>query len=366
MSLSFFAIFGAGVLSFASPCVLPLIPIYLATILGGSLTQASFARAISVAAAFATGLSVVFVTLGALASTFGAALIEHRPWIMLASGLLMLLFGLRTTGVLTIRALDVDARPALARVRTASSLAGAFVFGGAFALGWSPCMGPVLSSVLTFAAVNAQSPWVGAGYLAVYAAGFSLPLLVIAGAASTAPQLLNGMRRAIPRLERATGAALLAIGGWTLASATALLTPPVQLAASVPAEQACPADTESASGCALPAASAATGSPAAERATGPRMFEFSTEHCPTCQQMKPVIDALAAGCTELSSLMQRVDVASAGGLALAQKHGVLATPTFVFVDEDGHEQARLFGATSAVAVAAAAERAFGFSCAVPG
>ena len=190
MSLSVLAIFGAGVLTFASPCVLPLIPAYLAAMTGGPMQGAPTSRLVARAAAFSGGLALVFVSLGALASSVGASLLEHRTALLAISGALMVAFGLRALGVLRIRAMDVDARPALHRLGAASSLAGAFVFGAAFALGWSPCIGPVLATVLTFAATHADTPWKGGAYLLVYAAGISAPLLGVAFGASRAARWL--------------------------------------------------------------------------------------------------------------------------------------------------------------------------------
>lgn len=365
-SLSTFAIFGAGLLSFASPCVLPLIPIYLATLLGTSLDHASPRRALAVAAAFSAGLSSVFVVLGALASTVGGLLVAYKTPITLVSGALMLVFGLRGLGVLRLRALDRDARPMLARVRTATNLGSAFVFGAAFALGWSPCVGPVLASVLTFAAAHATSPWHGAAYLATYAAGFSLPLFGIAVAASYAPRALRRMRAALPRLERVTGGALLLVGLWMVVGA-------VQQAAQGQLRPAAAAERSTArpslacepgstkGSCGLPAL-AAGDAHAAPHVSGARLLEFSSQHCPACQRMRPTVDRLVRAC-ELDELVLHVDVSTNGGQSLAHQHAVLATPTFVLVDEHGRERARILGETSANDIAAAVEKAFGISCA---
>jgi cytochrome c-type biogenesis protein len=365
-SLSPVAIFGAGLLSFASPCVLPLIPVYLGTLLGTSLGEANTRRALAVAGAFSAGLSVVFVTLGALASTLGGVLVAYKTPVSLVSGVLMLLFGLRAVGVLRLRSLDRDARPMLARVRVASNLSSAFVFGAAFALGWSPCVGPVLASVLTFAAANATSPWHGAGYLAVYAAGFSAPLFGIAAAASYAPRWLQRTRRALPRLERLTGAALLLVGLWMVVGAVRQFVA-IDTSAAVATERPAPSkptlacETSSDQGsCGLP--HLAAGTHPAPRVSGARLLEFSSQHCPACQRMRPTVDRLVRAC-ELDSLVMHVDVSTSGGQSLAHRHAVRATPTFVLVDESGRERARILGETSANDIAAAVEKAFGISCA---
>lgn len=364
MDYSIAAIFAAGLLTFASPCVLPLMPVYLATIAGGSLSEAKPRRTLQVAAAFAAGMSLVFVLLGALASTLGSVLLEQRTTLLVLSGALMVLFGLRALGVLRVRMLDVDARPALHRIGAASTMAGAFVFGAAFALGWSPCIGPVLASVLTFAATHAESPWRGAGYLAVYAAGLSAPLLLIAGAAARASAWLKRFRSAIPRLEKVTGVALVAVGLWTLLGSVPAEEPALanrEAVAPAAEQEACETGVGPGRLCALP--EQAAGEVDDElNVVGPHMLEFTSEECPVCGRMRPVLDRLTAACAELETGIVRIDVTTARGRALAARHGVRGTPTFVLFDESGAETARLLGETSREDVAAAVERAFGLSC----
>jgi cytochrome c-type biogenesis protein len=360
LNFSIIAIFGAGLLTFASPCVLPLMPIYLATIAGSSLEHAQPRRTLVVAAAFSLGLASVFVLLGALASSLGGLLIAHRTAITIVSGLLMAVFGLRGLGVLRSRVLDRDARPALLRVRTASSLIGAFLFGAAFALGWSPCIGPVLASVLAYAAAHADSPLRGAGYLAVYAAGLALPLLLLASVAARATSWIKRARGLIPVLEKLTGAALVAVGLWTLAGAANLGWPSAE---ALPTAAACDLDHSPGHTCALPGAAHVAGAAAAvAHIEGAQMLEFTSQECPVCRRMRPVVDKLVTACAELSTRTVRVDVTTAAGRALAEQHGVRGTPTFVLVDEDGVEKARLLGENTAEDVAAAVERAFGISC----
>jgi cytochrome c-type biogenesis protein len=369
MSLSLLTIFGAGLLTFASPCVLPLMPIYLFTIAGSALDRARPGRTLGVAAAFTSGFTLVFVALGALASSLGTLLIAYQRPITLFSGALMIAFGLRGLGLLRLAAFDRDARPGLSRVRTASGPAGAFVFGAAFALGWSPCIGPVLASVLTYAAIHSASPWRGAGYLAVYAAGLALPMLLLAAVAPHALQLVRRVRLALPLLEKATGAALLGIGVWTLAT---LATPasPAQPVISAdqhptsPANAACDS-SEPGHTCALPELPAAELAAVPEDSAlgqGPHLLEFGSHDCPVCRRMRPVLDRLLAACTELDGRVVRVDVGTASGRALAAQHGVRGTPTYVLVDRNGVEHGRLLGETTSAEIAAAIERAFGLSC----
>lgn len=367
MDVSAFAIFGAGLLTFASPCVLPLIPIYLATIAGGS-AAASTRHTLARAAAFSAGLSGVFVMLGALASTLGRLLLQYKVGLTLTSGALMLLFGLRSLGLLRLRALDRDVRPAFHHIQAVSTLFGAFVFGAAFALGWSPCIGPVLASVLTYAAAHADSPLQGAGHLSVYAAGLSVPLLAIAAAAARGREWLKRSQHAIPRLEKLTGGALAALGAWSLL-ATLWPAQSVPFAAlettRAPAVEvpSCDTNTDPSHVCALPSLAANARDDAAKPAVvGSHMLEFTSRDCPVCRRMQPVLERLSAGCHELNQRIVKVDVTTPNGRALADRHGVRGTPTFVLFNEAGVEVTRLLGERSKEDVAAAVEQAFGLSC----
>lgn len=372
MQVSVVATFIAGVLTFASPCVLPLIPVYLG-VLGGSVASERSRRPVAAAAAFAGGLSTVFVALGAAASAFGAVLVQHRNALLLVSGVLMVLFGLRALGILRVSLLDRDARPGLERLRVVGGLGSAFLFGAAFALGWSPCIGPVLASVLGYVASRGTSALEGAAYLGVYAAGISAPLIVVAAFAPTAIQLLRRYRSAIPRLEIATGALMIAVGGWTLWSAREGLLSASKVGAVAAATQPTSAkdapvacDTSAASGqnhlCALP-----QGGPVAaevHEASGARMLEFVSSHCPVCVRMAPVISQAERACDGFGARIQRVDVATPEGRALAARHRVVGTPTFVFIGEDGGESERIVGEETPENLQTAIEGAFAMRCAV--
>ena len=366
MQVSLVATFLAGLLTVASPCVLPLIPVYL-SVLGGSVASERATRPVAAATAFAAGLSMVFVVLGAAASAFGAVLVQHSGALLLVSGVLMLLFGIRSLGLVRLGVLDRDVRPGLQRLRVVGGLGSAFLFGAAFALGWSPCIGPVLASVLGFVAARGTSALAGAGYLAVYAAGISVPLVVVAAFAPTALQLLRRVRTGIPRLERATGALMVAVGVWTLWSAHDSLHAATAAKATASAQSA-PAscETTGANGsnhlCAIP-----QGGPIAaevHEASGARMLEFVSSHCPVCTRMAPVISEAERACDGFGARIQRVDVSSAEGRALAVRHRVVGTPTFVFINEDGVESERIIGEETPENLRATIESAFALRCAV--
>lgn len=204
----------AGVLSFLSPCVLPIVPPYLAFMAGSSLDEATLARGpdrrvLRTAVFFVLGLSTVFLLLGLAASSLGRALLIWQRELAMASGAVITLFGLHFLGVLRIPFLMREARVE-ARVSGGSPF-GAYVLGLAFAFGWTPCIGPVLGSILSLAA---QEGSVERGMLlmGVYAAGLGLPFLLTALFLRQAMGLMAGMRRHMTLIERLMGVMLLAVG----------------------------------------------------------------------------------------------------------------------------------------------------------
>lgn len=217
--ISYAAAFAAGVLSFISPCVLPIIPGYLSFISGRSLEElrgegspasATLRREVFLASvAFVAGFSTVFVALGASASVVGELLRARLPILGKAAGVLIVVFGLHTMGVFRIRWLDTDAR-VHARGRPLGRL-GAFVVGLAFAFGWTPCIGPILGGILAVAGTR-DTVAEGVTLLAVYSAGLGLPFLAASLAVNRFFAASARVRRYAHAVEVAAGLLLVAIG----------------------------------------------------------------------------------------------------------------------------------------------------------
>jgi len=216
--VSYLAALVAGILSFVSPCVLPLVPGYLSFISGVSLDNAHTGTALPegttrrvflASVAFVLGFTCVFVALGASASTIGA-LINEKLWILTKiAGVAVILFGLHTMGLLKINALyrqaqiDVKRKPA--------GPMGAFVVGLAFAFGWTPCIGPVLATVLTLAA-NEGSLGAGVRLLFVYSLGLGVPFILAAAAIGPFIAFLQRFRKHLRHVEMVMGVLLVLTG----------------------------------------------------------------------------------------------------------------------------------------------------------
>ncbi len=202
----------AGMLSFLSPCVLPVVPPYLAYMGGISMPEmqgAARRRIILPAVFFVLGLSTIFLLLGFTASIFGRFFLQNAEWFMRLSGLVIILFGLHFLGILRIPILDREAR--MDAGSQGGSAFGAYVLGLAFAFGWTPCIGPQLGAILSLAAQEASVAR-GTSLLGVYALGLGIPFLLSAVFIERSMGLMNRLKRHMKWIERAMGALLVIVG----------------------------------------------------------------------------------------------------------------------------------------------------------
>jgi cytochrome c-type biogenesis protein len=209
------AAFLAGLVSFLSPCVLPLVPGYVSLISGVGVEQlktkeSQLLRKVMLnSVAFILGFSVVFIALGAVASEISQMLARYRSILAQVAGVVIILFGLHLTGVFKIKALYTDAR--LHSMKGGSTPWGAFVIGFAFAFGWTPCVGPVLTVILTFAAAQ-DSITKGVMLLAIYSMGLAVPFLLTALLLERFLKFYSRFRAHMHAIEVGSGALLIALG----------------------------------------------------------------------------------------------------------------------------------------------------------
>ncbi len=204
----------AGVLSFLSPCVLPIVPPYLAYMGGISMAEMTAQggqrrRALMPAIFFVLGLSTVFLLLGFTASAFGMFFLRNQELFSQISGVVVIVFGLHFLGVFRIPILDREAR--LDAGDRGGSAFGAYVLGLAFAFGWTPCIGPQLGAILSLAATE-TSVSRGTMLLGVYAMGLGLPFLLAALFIDRSMTLMNRLKKHMKLIERAMGGLLLLVG----------------------------------------------------------------------------------------------------------------------------------------------------------
>jgi cytochrome c-type biogenesis protein len=210
-ALGFVVAFIAGLLSFLSPCVLPLVPSYVGFITGMTLPEVVGRRraALTHALLFVAGFSLVFVLLGASATALGRALNYYQVWLQRVGGVLIILFGLLCLGVFKVGLLTQERRLQLEHKPV--GYLGSVLVGMAFAAGWTPCIGPVLGGILGLAATSTDVTR-GMQLLAVYSAGLALPFLLAAVAVESFLDWFQRFRRFLPWVMRASGIMLIVVG----------------------------------------------------------------------------------------------------------------------------------------------------------
>jgi cytochrome c-type biogenesis protein len=219
IDVSFIAAFLAGVLSISSPCVLPLVPIFLAHLAGASTSEAGHLerrRVIPNALAYVLGFSLVFIAFGValgaagqLAST-ASIVAGNRIWLMRIGGALLIVLGLHQLGILRIPLLERERRMTATGLPT-GHVTSSFLVGVTFAAGWSPCVGPILGAILTMAA-GQESIDRAALLLAIYSAGLAVPFLGAAIAMGSAPKVIRGLNARLPLLTSVSGGVMVAMG----------------------------------------------------------------------------------------------------------------------------------------------------------
>ncbi|TNE48002.1 MAG: hypothetical protein EP343_17685 [Deltaproteobacteria bacterium] len=340
MSVGLLGSYTAGLLTFLTPCVLPLIPIYFSMLLGGPLTQIDGEqpprwRLFGHTLLFTVGFLAVFVTLGLSATFIGQMLGSHRETFTLLGGLLIFLFGLKFLGFLKISWLDQDKRLDSHKLNLSAGALNSLVMGFVFALGWTPCVGPILGAVLTYTASQTNNVWMGGLYLGLYGLGFATPLLVASLAAGTVLPSFRRLMQWLPKLERGTGALLAGVGLYVMLGVVHVPTPKQHVA------------NASSGGPNALTRTLQTQKPAFQGLTKgrPQMIEFVSSHCPICRQMIPTVATLEHECARQQKLVDivKIDISLPQNQALARQYRIRGVPTFVFLTAKGQETSRLVG-----------------------
>jgi cytochrome c-type biogenesis protein len=216
-NITYLAALFAGFISFISPCVLPLVPAYISFISGVSMEelrraerrQQTTLRLMMTALLFIAGFTAVFVLLGATATVIGSFLLQNLGFLSKAAGVVLIIFGLHVTGLIKIPFLNYEAR--FQTEGKPRSAIGAFLVGGAFAFGWTPCIGPILGGIL---AIAGSQDTVGKGMLLllVYSIGLGIPFFLTAAATQRLLGAMNRVKKHFKTVEIVSGTFLIVIG----------------------------------------------------------------------------------------------------------------------------------------------------------
>lgn len=218
ISISLPVVFGAGILSFLSPCVLPLVPPYLSYMAGTTFEQLQdesntgskvWWQTVITSLFFILGFSTIFILMGASATFLGSALRSALDWLVPLAGIVIIVMGLHFLGLLRIGLLYRQAR--MSGPTTATGPLGGYGLGLAFALGWTPCIGPILAAILPIAGTS-ETAWQGAGLLAVYSAGLGLPFFAAALAIRPFMNFFQNFKKHLGTVEKVMGVFLIITG----------------------------------------------------------------------------------------------------------------------------------------------------------
>ncbi|PKN47745.1 MAG: hypothetical protein CVU59_01740 [Deltaproteobacteria bacterium HGW-Deltaproteobacteria-17] len=308
-------LFLAGLGTYLTPCVYPLIPIYLTSLLGADPSEEDFSRGKLMlrAMAFSLGFILIFSIMGLGAAGIGRLMASHKGWFQLIGGIFILLFGLKFLGWIQIPVFDRILRKDDSRSHEKVNVVAAFLMGVFFAAGWSPCIGPILGAVLTYTASETSSPATGFLYLSVYGLGFATPLLVMAFFAEHARLLVARTAKYLPVVEEFIGAIMIAV------ALTFFM------------------------GVVNPAPVYRSGADPTVPAGRPIVVEFMSSNCSICEKMEPVVNEMQTTCSGKDVEIRQVDISLPENRQFVKKYRILGVPTFVMIDERGREVARLVG-----------------------
>lgn len=212
-NISFILAFSAGVLSFLSPCVLPLVPAYFSYLTGMTVSEINDNKArmalIYRALGFVAGFSIIFILMGVSVSALSNLILENKDILRKAGGIIIVIFGLHTAGVFRIKALYSERR--LLPLESKGKSFGPVIVGMAFAAGWTPCIGPILSSILILAG-SMETIWKGIFLLVAYSLGLAIPFILLAFAIDSLKNPLKKFSRYLPAVSIVSGVLMIIMG----------------------------------------------------------------------------------------------------------------------------------------------------------
>lgn len=309
--MNIFGIYLAGILSFFSPCILPIIPVYF------SILTDNKGKLLLRGVIFCIGFTAVFTLLGLGAGGIASNLFANRPAITVIAGVIILLLALKFLGLINIPLLDRTYSIDLKNFRTKFGLLNAFIIGVLFAATWSPCIGAVLGSILTYVSSTSDSAWNGGIKLFIFSAGISTPLIISTFFYNKLLLFFKNNKYFLFALQKILGIVLI-IFSFSLFSQ------------GIKPAYYGTKDLKQKDKAILPT-------------SHPLMVSFVSDDCDDCREMAPIVDRLRDACGDRIIEFRTINIDESQYAFLTYQLAIYGTPTYIFIDKKGEEKDRLMG-----------------------
>jgi cytochrome c-type biogenesis protein len=305
-------VFFAGTATYLTPCVYPLIPVYLSTLVGTDIKSLNKkGQLILRSIAFSLGFVLIFALMGLGAAGIGRFITGNKAVFQLGAGIMILFFAFKFLGFIDIPILNVVIRKDDSKLNSKMGLVSSFLMGIFFAAGWSPCIGPILGSVLTYTASQTSNPIHGMIYLGTYGLGFAVPLIITAAFAERGVKFIGKTNKFLPIFEKVIGVVMVFTALYFFSGLLNNVN--------------------------------ASNSGASLKSEKPQMVEFYSKTCTICDKMKPVVANIQSDCSGKQVDIKLIDISEPENRHYIKKYNIIGVPTFVFMDKKGDVAARLIG-----------------------
>jgi cytochrome c-type biogenesis protein len=317
VNFNYLGLFFAGTLTLLSPCILPLIPIYFSILLEG--IESTRLNLLSRSSIFSLGFLIIYVILGLSASSIGQVLTNYKLSLYLLSSFILIIFALHLLKIIKFNFLNkiikINKAP-----KNSNGFISSFILGIVFALGWSPCAGPIIGAVLTYTATTSNDPLIGASYLLSYGLGISIPLILLSLFIEHSRALIKKINPYLPKLEKLTGLIILLLALNMIYSSGIIELIFYKEKTAQGKTIILPEDNQ-----------------------GIRVIKFYSSGCDVCKQMEPIIEKIKKHCSKNNVDLVSLNIDQAQNRLLSIKYGVSVVPTFVFFDRNGKMVSKLIG-----------------------
>ena len=308
------SIYFAGILSFFSPCILPIIPVYFSILVQDKDTTAK--TILPHGLLFCLGFCIIFSLLGLGAGQISSLMVDHRAFLSLIAGLIVLIISLKMLDVINIPVLDRSYSFNINKIKTRFTFLNSFVFGVLFAVTWSPCIGPVMGGILTYISARTLSPFSGAIQLFLFGLGISTPLIISTIFFGKLSMFARNNKYFIIILQKALGILLVIFAINLFGAVITMAERPKIITGSdkiVTPDQL------------------------------PLFISMIQTDCESCEEMKPTIKKLIDSCNGKNIEFRTIDTENPEHSYIVSRLGMMGTPTYILIDKAGKEVQRFIG-----------------------